>query len=84
MRNIKLSAFLLLFAVEPALAQVPQPFDPAQLKITWDIKERNYKQGYSTLSTVTLVNTGSKTLPTTPRVSILFLIATHLKAFLSM
>lgn len=63
MKNIKLSALLLLMTVKPVFAQVQQLFDPSQLKITWEIKERNYKKGYQTLSTITLINTGTTDIP---------------------
>ncbi|RVU02410.1 beta-N-acetylhexosaminidase [Mucilaginibacter limnophilus] len=63
MKNIKLLTLLLLITAKPLLAQVQQPFDPSQLKITWEIKERNYKKGAQTLSTITLVNTGTTTIP---------------------
>ncbi|RYD86361.1 MAG: hypothetical protein EOP54_30475, partial [Sphingobacteriales bacterium] len=61
MRNIKLVLFLFM-ATNQMYAQA-QLFNPTDLKITWEIKERNYKKGVQTLSVVTLQNTGPVAIP---------------------
>ncbi|RYZ94575.1 MAG: hypothetical protein EOP47_27590, partial [Sphingobacteriaceae bacterium] len=54
---------LLLGIFNIAFAQKKIGFNVADLKVTWEIKERNYKKGVQTLSVVTLQNTGTVPIP---------------------